>query len=204
MVFKKYFLSVLISLVLVSCANDDKARYKDTSHLEKPPEMEVVETAKVVVEEDKRIKNKGLGEENVSYTGSAENPVMKIKKLFDRSWGLVEQALKLSEIEITDKNREQGVFYVNFDPDAQDSKDTELIDSVSFFFFEDEYENAAYKLLVKWRETDTEVTAELVDQVNTDLLDDDEDREDFEGSVDGGARLLKTLYKVIRDDLPMD
>ena len=142
--------------------------------------------------------------DNVLYEGSAEPPVMKIKKLFDRSWVLIEQALKLSEIEITDKNREQGVFYVNFDPDARDSKDAELIDSVSFFFFEDEYEAAAYKLKVEWRETDTEVTAELVNQVNTDLLDDDEDMEDFEESVDDGTKLLKKLYKTIRDDLPLD
>ena len=165
--------------------------------------MEIVETEKGVEDKYEKLTNTGLGDENVSYTGSAEKPVMKIKKLFDRSWILVEQALKLSEIEITDKNREQGFFYVNFDPDAQGSKDTELIDSVSFFFFEDEYEAAAYKLIVKWNETDTEVTAELANQINTDLLDDDEDKEDFEGSIDGGAELLKKLYKTIRDDLPL-
>jgi len=203
MFFKNYFLLILISSVLVSCAEVEKSRYKDTSHLEMPPEMEIVETEPVVVGEYEKLTNTGLGDD-VSYMGPDEDPVMKIKKLFDRSWVLVEQALKLSEIEITDKNREQGVFYVNFDPDARDSKDTELIDNVSFFFFEDEYDAAAYKIKVKWRETDTEVTAELVDQVNTDLLDDDEDKEDFEGSVDGGSKLLKKLYKTIRDDLPLD
>ena len=203
MFFKNYSVLVFISLVLVSCAETEKSRYKDTSHLEMPPEMEIVETEKVVVSEYEKLTNTGLGD-NVLYEGSAEPPVMKIKKLFDRSWVLIEQALKLSEIEITDKNREQGVFYVNFDPDARDSKDAELIDSVSFFFFEDEYEAAAYKLKVEWRETDTEVTAELVNQVNTDLLDDDEDMEDFEESVDDGTKLLKKLYKTIRDDLPLD
>ena len=204
MVFKKYFLLIIISLVLLSCAESRNSRYKDTSHLEMPPEMEIVETEPVVVGEYEKLTNTGLGDEYVSYAGSAEKPVMKIKKLFDRSWVLVEQALKLSEIEITDKNREQGFFYVNFDPDAQGSKDTELIDGVSFFFFEDEYEAAAYKLIVKWNETDTEVTAELANQINTDMLDDDEDMEDFEGSVDSGASLLKKLYKTIRDDLPLD
>ena len=169
-----------------------------------PPEMEIVETEPVVVSEYEKLTNTGLGDEYVSYTGPAEKPVMKIKKLFDRSWILVEQALKLSEIEITDKHREQGFFYVNFDPDAQGSKGSDVIDSVSFFFFEDEYEAAAYKLTVKWNETDTEVTAELANQINTDMLDDDEDMEDFEGSVDSGVILLKKLYKTIRDDLPLD
>ena len=204
MCFKKYSLLILISLVLVSCAESRSSRYKDTSHLEMPPEMEVVETEDVVVDKYEKLTNTGLGDKYVSYTGPTEEPVMKIKKLFDRSWVLVEQALKLSEIEITDKHREQGVFYVNFDPDARDSKDTELIDSVTFFFFEDEYDEAAYKLTVKWNETDTKVTAELVNQVNTDLLDDDEDEEEFEGSVDSGVILLKKLYKTIRDDLPLD
>ena len=162
--------------------------------------MEIAETAKeVVVEEDKEISNTGLGDEYVSYSDSAEKPMMKIKKLFDRSWILVEQALKLSKIEITDKNRDQGFFYVNFDPDAEESND-----NVTFLFFEDEYDAAAYKLIVEWSETTTEVTAELVNGVNTDSPD-DEDREDFEGSVvDGGAKLLKKLYKTIRDDLPLD
>ena len=202
MFFKKYFLLILISSVLLSCAESRSSRYKDTSQLEMPPEMEIVETEKVAVDKYEKLTNTGLGDEYVSYLGSAEAPVMKIKKLFDRSWVLVEQALKLSEIEITDKHREQGVFYVNFDPDAGDSKDNELIDSVTFFFFEDEYDEAAYKLTVKWNETDTEVTAELVNQVNTDLLDDED--EDFGGSVDSGTMLLKKLYKTIRDDLPLD
>jgi outer membrane protein assembly factor BamC len=200
MLFKNCFFLALFSLVLVSCAESKKSRFRDTSHLEKPPEMEIAETAKeVVAEEDKEISSTGLGDEYVSYSDSAEKPMMKIKKLFDRSWILVEQALKLSKIEITDKNRDQGFFYVNFDPNAEESND-----NVTFLFFEDEYDAAAYKLIVEWNETATEVTTELVNRVNTDLPD-EEDMEDFEGSVvDGGAKLLKKLYKTIRDDLPLD
>jgi outer membrane protein assembly factor BamC len=200
MLFKNCFFLALFSLVLVSCAESKNSRFRDTSHLEKPPEMEIAETAKeVVAEEDKEISSTGLGDEYVSYSDSAEKPMMKIKKLFDRSWILVEQALKLSKIEITDKNRDQGFFYVNFDPNAEESND-----NVTFLFFEDEYDAAAYKLIVEWNETATEVTTELVNRVNTDLPD-EEDMEDFEGSVvDGGAKLLKKLYKTIRDDLPLD
>jgi outer membrane protein assembly factor BamC len=203
MFFKNYSVLILIPLLLLSCAETEKSRFKDTSHLEMPPELEIVITEKVVVGEYEKQTNTGFGDD-VLYEGSTEPPVMKIKKLFDRSWVLIEQALKLSEIEVTDKNREQGFFYVNFDPDARDSKDDGMLDNVTFFFFEDEYAAAAYKLKVEWAETNTEVTAELVDQVNTDLLDDDEDMEDFEGSVDDGAMLLKKLYKTIRDDLPLD
>ena len=49
MFLKNCFLLVLISLGLASCAEVDKSRYKDTSHLEKPPEFEILETSKVNV-----------------------------------------------------------------------------------------------------------------------------------------------------------
>ncbi len=195
----------LLLLLIVSCSDVKSTRYQDTSDLEMPPKMKIIEKPKVEIEENEEnndITETGLGDD-VLLAGTDEKPVMKIKKLFDRSWTLVEQALKLREIEITDKNREQGIFYVLFDPDAQSSGDSGFIDNMSFFFFEDDYEEAAYKLTVVWHESDTEVRAELVNQVNSDLLDDDED--DFEGTVvDGGAKLLKTLYKTIRDDLPLN
>lgn len=153
-------------------------------------------------EEDKDLTDKGLGD-SVTLAGIDEKPVMKIKKLFNRSWTLVEQALKLGEIEITDKNREQGIFYVLFDPDAQGTGDSESTDTLSFFFFEDEYEEAAYQIKVAWIESDTEVKVELVDQVNTELLDDDEDTAAFEGTVNSGEKLLNILYNIIKNDLPL-
>lgn len=191
------------ALLMISCADIKSTRYKDTSHLEMPPTMEIVE--KPIVEEAKKeeIEKTGIGE-NVSLARSAELPVIKIKKLFDRSWDIVEQALRLSEIEITDKNREQGVFYVLFDPDVLKSEDTGLVDSMRFFFFKDDFAEAAYKLTVAWRETDTEVSVELADRTTSDLLDDQEDKEDFDGSIDSGKKLMLKLYSTIKDDLPLN
>lgn len=197
----------VITLLIVACSDSKNTRYQDTSHLEIPPEMEIVETPKAIVEDkdkDKvkvKVKESGLGDE-VLLVGSAKKPVIKIKKLFDRSWNIVEQALKLNEIDVTDKNREQGVFYVLFDPDVLPANDPELMDKVTFFLFQDDFEEETYKVTVIWRESDTEISAELVEQLNTDLLDDDEDGS--EGSVDEGAKLINTLYKTIRDDLPLD
>ena len=193
---------LLLLLLLVSCSDVKNTRFRDTSSLEMPPEMEVVEKPKVAIKENEDHIEKGLGD-SVSLAGTDEKPVMKIKKLFDRSWTLVEQALKLGEIEVTDKNREQGIFYVLFDPDVQSSGDSESTDTLSFFFFEDEYEEAAYQIKVAWIESDTEVKVELVNQINTDLLDDDEDKEAFEGTVDGGGKLLNILYNIIKNDLPL-
>ena len=193
------FLSfLLISLLIISCTDFDKTKYKDTSDLETPPDMEIVERPEVKVNEDNEIDDNSLAN-IVSYADTEEKPVIKIKKLFSRSWNIVEQALKLNDIKVKDKNRDLGIFYVLFDPDSQNSG---FIDAMTFSLFEDEHEEAAYKLTVRWHDSDTEVRAELYDKGGTELLDDDEDTEDFEGSVDEGAKLLELLYKTIREDLP--
>lgn len=189
----KAWLLYLIPLLITACSNTEKPRYQDTSHLEKPPIIIIAESPKKTeLKKEDLAEKTGLGGV-ASISNSKTQPVLKIKKIFDRSWDIVEQALSLSEIKITDKNRDKGVFFVNFDPDQKES---------SFFSFDDEYEEAAYKLIVKWRDSDTEVTAELVDQDGDDILDDGED--DIDDSTDSGSKLIKALYKTIRDDLPID
>lgn len=205
MYFKKFSILILLSLLAISCSSGKKPKYKNTEYLEVPPKMKVVEKPKVEVEEEKEeeevVEEKGLGE-IVLLDGTENKPVMKIKKAFDRSWEIVDQALKLNKIEITDKDREYGVFYVTYDPDDQNSGETTLIDKMTFFMFKDEYAEASYKLSVAWRESDTEVVAELIESETNDSLGDGED--DIEGSTDSGGRLLNVLYKTIRDDLPIN
>lgn len=190
----------LAPLLIMACSNSENTRYKDLSHLEKPPVIIIAETAKKpVLKDDEAVEKTGFGQV-VSLAGSDKLPVLKIKKIFDRSWDIVEQGLKLSEIEITDKNRDQGVFYLKFDPDKQASKDSSLLDNMAFFLFTDEYDEAAYKLTVEWRDTDTEVSVELISENDENSLDD----VGIEYTFDSGAKLIKTLYKTIRDDLPID
>lgn len=191
---------IIAAHILSACTEIKSTKYQDTSHLESPPEMEIIETAKAKVEYQEEKEVTGIGK-HVVLAGTTKNPVLKIKKLFDRSWSIVEQALKLNEVKVTDKNRDQGVFYVDFDPDSKDDKDS---GSISFSLFSDDFEEASYKLTVIWRESDTEVSAELTQTESSDLLDDDEDKVDFDSSIDSGAILIKTLYKTIRDDLPVN
>jgi len=199
---KKNNLVFLIPLLISACSNSSSIRYRDTSSLETPPVMVIKETPKKLVKQEEELEKKGLGQV-VSIAGSVKEPVLKIKKNFDRSWDIVEQALNLAEIEITDKDRDKGVYYLKFDPDKLASKNSGLIGSLSFFLFKDEYAVAAYKLTVQWQETETEVKAEFIEQESDDLLDDGEDN--FEDSIDdSGAILINRLYKTIRDDLPLD
>jgi len=201
MVLKNSWLLFLIILFVGACSEAKNTRYKDTSVLESPPVMDIVEKPKAVIKETEKIENTGLGDV-VKLVGSDEQPVIQIKKIFDRSWDIVGEGLKLSEIEISDKNREEGVYYLRFDPDNRSSKDSGLMDSMAFLFFTDDYDEALYKLTVIWKDSSTEVTAELVDEQSDDFLDDG--KGDFDGSVDSGAKLIKALYKTIRDDLPND
>ncbi len=205
--FKKIY--ILITLFIVSCSDVQQTKYKDTEHLEVPPEMKITKKSPVVVEEDVKDEadeeesvDKGLGE-NILLVGTEKKSVIKIKKKFDRSWELIDQALKLEEIEITDKDRGQGVFYVVYDPDDQHSADSSLIDKMTFFFFKDEYEEASYKLTVLRQDDETEVTAEQIESETNDLLDDGEDN-DIAGSIDDGSMLLNALYKTLKEDLPVD
>ena len=198
---KKYWLLFFMPVLISACSEVKNPRYKDTSALEVPPVMEIAETPQAPRDDAEEAENTGLGG-IVSISGSAEHPVIKIKKMFERSWNIVEQGLALSEIEITDKNRDRGVFYVKFDPDRQTSKDPGLLDKMTFFLFKDDYEEAAYKMTVVWRESNTEVSAELIDEAGDDLLDDGED--DFESSIDSGGKLINALFETIRDDLPID
>lgn len=198
---KSYWLLFLVPLLTAACTDVKSTRYQDTSELETPPVMKIVEKPKAISKDLEKEENKGLGD-IVKLAGPAELPVIHIKKMFNRSWAIVEQGLNLSEIEITDKNREEGTYYLKFDPDDKSSKDSSMMDSMAFFLFKDDYEEAAYKLSVVWKESNTEVSVELIDAESDDLLDDGED--DFEGSVDPGAKLIRALYKTIRDDLPID
>ncbi len=200
---KKYWLAFLLPFLITACSSSHNAKYKDTSTLERPPEMDIIETTKAEVVAIEKEELTGLGS-IVSISGSDEKLVLKIKKMFSRSWNIVEQALNLAEVEITDKNRDKGVFYVTFDPDQQTEKDSGMIDKMTFFLFKDEYEEAAYKLTVVWHESDTQITAELIDKEVEDLLDDGEDDVDAEDSIDSGIMLIQSLYKTIRDDLPLD
>ncbi|MCK5831224.1 MAG: outer membrane protein assembly factor BamC [Methylococcales bacterium] len=168
----------------------------------KKPKIQVIE--KKEEKEEEIVENKGLGE-SIILVGTEKKPIIKIKKTFDRSWEIVDQALKLNEIKIKDKDRERGVFFVKYDPDDQNADESSLVDKMTFFMFKDEYAEASYKLTVAWQESDTEVIAEMVDSETNDLLDDGEDDDNNDdGTTDSGGKLLDVLYKTIKVDLPIN
>lgn len=198
--FKHYL--ILVLPLVISCSNSKSVYNQKTELLEVPPRMTIVEQTvrETPSEEDKKEpEQKGLGGETVSFSQTDQQATLKIKKTFDRSWEIIKQALSLKNIKVTDKDREQGIFYVTYDTDQQQSDDASFMDKMSFFFFDDDELESSYKLTAKWKESTTDVTSVLVKAEENDLLDDGED--DIETPSDHGNLLLKTLYKTIKDDL---
>ncbi len=189
----------ILGLFLVSCSDSTHTRYKDTSALEAPPRIKIVRKTKTVKKDEAELNNTGLGK-NVVLEALSDIHIIKIKKLFDRSWNIVEQSIKLNEIEITDKNREQGIFYVLYDPESEKQDNSSIFDTLTFSIFENN--PVAFEISVVWQDNNTEVTAKQIIQEN-ELLD-DEDNNEWVGTVDDSAKLIKTLFKTIRDDLPIN
>ncbi|KAF3978522.1 MAG: outer membrane protein assembly factor BamC [Methylococcales symbiont of Iophon sp. n. MRB-2018] len=186
--------------MISACSGLNGARYQDTTDLEVPPKLEIVEKPKLLSTEKDKVKNKDLSGV-VVLAGTKQKPVIKVKKLFYRSWQLVEKALKLNKIKVKDKNRDLGVFYVIFP--SEDIQSGRIFSSIkSIFSAEENHSKAGYKLTVVWDENNTVITAEFVQEESDGLLDDDEDIEDFEAATkDNAATLIKALYKTIKDDL---
>ncbi len=184
MTVKALFFSIL-SLTLVACSGVEQ-KYRDTTDLETPPRLVIVEKSSNEVE-DKVQKNIN----DYVFLDDMENPsVLKIKKLFDRSWDLVGQALSKRKIEITDMNRDKGIYFVKYDP-GEDSNGR-VFGNVRFFLFEDEYQEAEYKISIGWHDTETEVRVEMINQQEV-TAGEDEDEE----LADGSAKLIKALYDEI-------
>lgn len=193
---------ILVLPFVISCSNSKSVYNQKTELLEVPPRMTMVQqTAREAPAEDdkKEPEQKGLGGKTVSFSQAGQQATLKIKKTFDRSWEILEQALTLKNIKVTDKDREQGIFYVTYDTDQQQSDDASFMDKMSFFFFDDDALESSYTLTAKWKESTTDVTSALIKAEENDLLDDGED--DRETPSDHGNLLLKTLYKTIKDDL---
>ncbi len=176
----------------MTACSEANQKYRDTTELETPPRLAIVEQRGSSVSESRQTVKDSLAD--AIFLDDADNPtVLTIKKLFDRSWDVVGRALELKKIEITDKNREQGVYFVKYDP-TDDSGST-IFGNVKVFIFEDTYEEAEYKLHVAWYETATEVRAEMINKT------DDASYEDGEAPKDGSAKLIKALYDVIKEKM---
>ncbi len=120
----------------------------------------------------------------VQPTGGAAR--IQLSEPFERAWRIVGKALSRQALEITDRNLEDGVFYVQYDPNAHALEDGSIWDELVFFFGEDQNQEKEYRVRLAQNQQFTEVIVT--------------DENDVPLSDGPGLKLLKSIYKAIQAD----
>ena len=178
----KKLLQGLPALLLLACGETSE-RHRDTHQLELPPELPIEHTHQqaAVGDDDLKPRASSSGLSGLMVFEELDGkPRMTLKTRPERAWEMLLTALRLENIAIVDKNREQLLFQVRYDADL-DGKD------VGFFsaLVSNQYPEAEYNILLK-----EEIKGVIVNVVpsHADEVDSDED---------ASAELLRLLHSTI-------
>lgn len=187
--------TLLIILLLVSCGGND-SRYRDTHLLERPPtltvskhagESRVIDNSKIT----KKRHGKGLGED--VYLTTTTPPQLIIKQPFDDAWGTLGLALRQSELKITDREHDKGLYYVSYDPEKS--------------FFSRKHNDAIYVLTLENNGAETTMTVSLGNSAEQSSSGRRSGQDDLAKdssatpSANGAEKLLQLLFETMRDNL---
>ena len=116
---------------------------------------------------------------------------LMIDQMQKQAWRLVARALSRQNIEIVERNMEQGYFYVKYDPNAVKPEDSSFWDEMLFLFGEDPSHEKEYRIsLLEVAPLETEVTIQ-----------------NSEGKTiadHASIALLKSITDGINNDIPTD
>lgn len=170
-------------MLLAACA-DTSDKYRDIQHLEMPPTLAIEHTAnatEVEAESEMTPRKNSLLDGIERLIEKDGKPVMRINTRLDRAWDLTETALKLADVEVLDKNRNELTFLVNYDPDRSG-----LIGLLT-----SQYDEAYYTLTLTEAVTGIEVSAKLAEKGAY--------GDSQEGFEDASAELIKRLHQVLQE-----
>lgn len=195
-----------LSLLLVACA-DSPDKYRDIKHLEMPPTLAIERNTSAPVKSSRNstsststssseTKSKPANsdlDKLIYLTGDDQHPVLQLKTRFDRAWDLINHGLQLAEIEVVDKNHDEGKIRVRYVAD-QASKGRGFVSSVTSFFT-DKFEDTEYTLTL---DKDSRTTGVHIDKVTSS----DKSAEGTESFNNNDAKALATLLQTtIKTDL---
>ncbi|MGR8931174.1 MAG: hypothetical protein ACU836_11070 [Gammaproteobacteria bacterium] len=175
-----------LPLFLIAACSETPDRYEDARKLELPPELSLEHArSQPAIEAEDRVHSSssplaGL----MAFEDDGKKPVLTLKTRPERAWDMVVVALKISNIEIVDKNREERRLRVRFDPDTA-GKEESWLD----IFSSDSYPEAEYNIALK-----EEIPGVIV---NVALSEPDR----VEPGTDSSAELLRFLHKVIDEKI---
>ncbi|MCQ8102716.1 hypothetical protein NP590_01255 [Methylomonas sp. SURF-2] len=182
----KRLIAGLPVLLLLGCA-DTSDRYRDNHQLELPPELPIehthVQPALAADDLSPRAAKSSLLAELMDFS-DGDKPRLTLKTRPDRAWEMVVVALKIGNVEVLDKNRQENRIQVRFDPDSAGREPT-LLDA----FFNNAYDEADYNITLREEASGVMVNAELG---KTD---------GGQSGEDGSAELLRLLHKTIDEKI---
>jgi outer membrane protein assembly factor BamC len=111
---------------------------------------------------------------------------IQIDSSLKRAWPIVGKALSRNAIEITDRNRSEAVYFVQYDPEVEKYEDGSILDEIDFFFGDDPRQEKEYHIRLAEDKNLTEV-----------MVADEKDQPLTEGD---GIKLLNLLYETIKAD----
>ena len=111
---------------------------------------------------------------------------IQIDSSLKRAWPIVGKALSRNSIEITDRNRSEAVYFVQYDPEVEKYEDGSISDEFGFFFGDDPRQEKEYHIRLAEDKNITEV-----------MVADENDKPLSEGD---GIKLLNLLYETIKAD----
>ena len=185
--------SLPLILLLASCASDN-SRYQDNANLERPPEVPINKQAAEQVaanelEAPKRRHGKGLKSDVYMLEGASA--AFQIKRTFDESWSLLNQAIQHNELKVTDQDRSKGFYYIAYHGGGFLSGATSL--------FGDSSNLPTYLLKVEPQGEETRVTASFASKNEQTDPGNLKDGVADNASEDKSEKLLELLYGTLHD-----
>lgn len=179
-----YLLLGLPALLLFACA-DTSDRYRDLHELEMPPilPIEHTHTQTAVGADDLKPKTSALAD-LLAFTDDEHKPSLVIKTRPDRAWEMLMVAVKLCNLEVLDKNRQENRIQVRYDPDRK-GKEPRPLDMI----FNNDYAEAEYSINLKENTTGIAVLTALSKP------------DELEFGDDGSAELIRLLHKTIDEKI---
>jgi uncharacterized lipoprotein len=180
----KHLIYGLPALLLLGCA-DTSDKYRDMHHLEMPPELPIEHTQAQppLSQDDLKPKTSPL-DGLLDFQDDSTQPKLILNTRPDRAWEMIMVALKITNIQVLDKNREENRIQVHYDPDTNGEEESILGAILYNDFAEADYSISLTKESQGMR-------------VHTALSKPDE----IEAGEDGSANLVRLLYKTIDEKI---
>jgi outer membrane protein assembly factor BamC len=149
--------------------NSESADKIGTEPAQQPEEAgEAIQQEQPEAEEEKYDKDDKTPVELVRFSDGERR--LRISSSLNRAWHLVSKALSRNAIEVTQRDQDQKLFFVQYDPDASKAEDGSLLDEAIFLFKGFEANEKAYllKLIPVDGKTDLAITDKDVNPVPND------------------------------------